>query len=74
MNISDVIDAVKAVRKFAQEIEKTEVTKEDMESLATLSLHQSKKVLILWADGSEVKKHAELKNIHRFRCRYVGVR
>ena len=36
-NISDVINAVKAVRTFAQVISENEVTKEDMESLATLS-------------------------------------
>ena len=36
-NITDVIEAVKAVRTFAQTISENEVTKEDMESLATLS-------------------------------------
>lgn len=38
MNISDIIEAVKAVKKFAQVItENEDVTKADMESLATLS-------------------------------------
>lgn len=36
-NITDVIEAVKAVRSFAKTISESEVTKEDMESLATLS-------------------------------------
>jgi hypothetical protein len=36
-DITNIVEAVKAIRSFAKTISESDVTKEDMESLATLS-------------------------------------
>lgn len=57
MNISDIIEAVKAVREFAKTISENEgVTKVDMESLSTLSpsIKESIDNIAKWIGGEEV--------------------
>ena len=54
-NITDIIEAVKAVRTFAEVINASEVSKEDMESLATLSptLKEGLDSMNKWIGGNE---------------------